>query len=72
VGETRGFDRVLVVEHGRIVEDDTPERLAVRGDSRYRALLEAEEAVRAGLWSAGNWRALRLEDGRLDAVAEAR
>ena len=72
VAETRGFDRVLVIERGRIVENDTPERLAARSDSRYRALLEAEDAVRTGLWSAGDWRALRLEDGRLDAVVEGR
>jgi ABC-type dipeptide/oligopeptide/nickel transport system ATPase component len=65
VGETRGFDRVLVVEPGRIVEDGTPADLAARPGSRYRALLEAEREVREGLWSSGIWRRLRLEEGRL-------
>jgi ATP-binding cassette subfamily B protein len=65
VGETISFERVLVIEHGRIVEDDAPACLFERPDSRYRALLEAEEAVREGLWSGDTWRRLRLEGGRL-------
>jgi len=65
VGETLGFSRALVVENGRIVEDGNPADLARQTDSRYRALLEAEESVREGSWSSGHWRHLRLEDGRL-------
>jgi len=65
VGETMGFPRALVVEHGRIVEDGNPEDLARQANSRYRALLEAEESVREGSWSSGHWRHLRMEDGRL-------
>jgi len=65
VGETMGFPRVLVVENGRIVEDGNPAELARQTNSRYRALLEAEETVREGSWSGGHWRHLRLEDGRL-------
>jgi ATP-binding cassette subfamily B protein len=65
VGETRAFERVLVIEGGHIVEDGTPDDLAAPPGSRYRALLEAEEAVREGLWSSGLWRRLRLEEGRL-------
>jgi len=45
VGETRGFDRVLVIEEGRIVGDGSPAELANQQDSRYRQLLEAEESV---------------------------
>ena len=65
VGETLGFSRALVVENGRIVEDGNPAELARQPNSRYRALLEAEESVREGSWSSGHWRHLRLEDGRL-------
>ena len=65
VGETLGFARALVVENGRIVEDGNPAELARQVNSRYRALLEAEESVREGSWSSGRWRHLRLEDGRL-------
>ena len=65
VGETIGFPRALVIENGRIVEDGNPERLARQVNSRYRALLEAEESVREGTWSSGDWRHLRMEGGRL-------
>lgn len=65
IGETRGFRRVLVIADGRIVEDGSPGRLAARKKSRYRALLDGEEAVRRGLWEGAHWRRLWLEGGRL-------
>jgi ABC-type bacteriocin/lantibiotic exporter with double-glycine peptidase domain len=65
VGETREFDRVLVVEAGRVIEDGAPQALASRPGTRYRALLEAEEAVRRELWSSAEWRRLQLEAGQL-------
>ena len=65
VGETLALSRVLVVEEGRIVEDGAPADLAERPGSRYRAMLEAEEAVRQGLWSSAARRRLWLEGGRL-------
>jgi ATP-binding cassette subfamily B protein len=63
--ETREFERVIVVERGKIAEDGSPKALAARPDSRYRALLHAEEALSEGLWSGGGWRRLRLEHGEL-------
>jgi ATP-binding cassette subfamily B protein len=65
VGETRGFERVLVIESGRVVEDGSPTCLAQDPRSRYRALLDAEEAVRTGLWSSAVWRRLWLQSGQL-------
>jgi ATP-binding cassette subfamily B protein len=65
VGETQGFQRVLVIEEGQIVQDAPPGVLAARPGSRYRALLEAEKAVRTGLWEGAVWRRLWLQDGRL-------
>ncbi len=65
VGETLGFERVLVVEGGRIVEDGRPEDLATKPGSRYRALVDAEQEVREGLWASGVWRRLRMEAGSL-------
>ena len=65
VGETLAFERVLVVDGGHVVEDGAPAALAAREGSRYRALLDAEEEVRRGLWSGPGWRRLRLDDGRL-------
>lgn len=65
VAETRAFHRVLVVDAGRIVEDGRPEDLAARASSQYRKLLDIEEALRHGVWSAAYWRRLRLDGGRL-------
>jgi ABC-type bacteriocin/lantibiotic exporter with double-glycine peptidase domain len=65
VGETLTFPRALVIENGRIVEEGNPADLARQADSRYRALLEAEERLREGSWSSAHWRHLRMEDGRL-------
>lgn len=65
VGETLEFERVVVMERGRIVEDGRPEELAARPGSRYRALLDAEEDVRRGLWASPVWRRLNMAGGRL-------
>ena len=65
VGATQAFERVLVVEAGRIVEQGAPADLAACPDSPYRAMLEAEVTVREGLWASGVWRRLRLADGQL-------
>ncbi len=65
VGETRGFDRVLVVENGRLVEDGAPRR-------RWRAQLALPRAARrrdAGrrrrCGTARNGAASRVQDGRV-------
>jgi ATP-binding cassette subfamily B protein len=73
VGETRRFERVLVMDHGRIVEDGPPGELASR-DSRYRQMLEAEEEVWNTIWSDSGWRRLHIESGRLieDSHREAK
>src|SRR5678816_3822094 len=65
IGETERFARVLVVAGGKIVEDGAPAALRARPGSRYAALLEAEQRVRASSWSAAAWRRLRLERGRV-------
>ena len=65
VSDTLDLPRVLVVEDGRIVEDGDPRELSASADSRYRALLNAEDAVRRSLWSSAQWRRVRLGEGRL-------
>jgi ATP-binding cassette subfamily B protein len=65
VGETLSFDQVLILDRGRIVEAGPPSELASQRGSRYRAMLNAEAAVRKGLWSGAEWRRLRLKGGRL-------
>ena len=49
VGQTLGFDRVLLVDDGRIVEDGVPAQLAA-GDTAYARLLQAETQVRSAVW----------------------
>ncbi len=65
VAETLGFDRVVVVEGGRIVEDAPPRELAANPTSRYRALLDAERMLLEALWGGPQWRRARLVDGQL-------
>ncbi|HTS46571.1 MAG TPA: cysteine peptidase family C39 domain-containing protein [Bryobacteraceae bacterium] len=65
ITETLAFERVLVLEEGRLLEDGDPRQLAENPESRFARMLAAEYQVREGLWSGGDWRRLRLEDGVL-------
>jgi ABC-type bacteriocin/lantibiotic exporter with double-glycine peptidase domain len=63
VGETQLFDRVLVIDDGRIVEDGHPGRLA-EAPSRYQRLLNAEREVLGQLWDSGDWRRVLIRNGQ--------
>lgn len=65
VSETLEFERVLVVDGGRIAEDGAPSRLSRQAGSRYRSLLEAEEAVRTELWGHEQWRRIVVDNGKV-------
>src|SRR5688572_8165935 len=65
VAATRSFERVLVVDAGRIIEDGSPAELLQQPASRYKDLLEAEEAVRKRLWSGIAWRRMQFNNGHL-------
>lgn len=65
IEDTLGFDRVLVVETGRVVEDGAPAVLRERPGSRYRAALDGARAVRETLWGTRHWRRLEMDAGRL-------
>jgi ATP-binding cassette subfamily B protein len=71
VGETLDFDRVLVMDGGRIVEDAQAVELASRRDSLYRALLDDEDVVRAEMWASDEWRRLRVDGGRVSEEENA-
>ena len=69
--ETLEFNRVLVIEQGRIVEDGQPSVLMNQPASRYRALMDADEVLRKNYWASEAWRTLYLEAGRVrENVAE--
>jgi ATP-binding cassette subfamily B protein len=65
VAETLEFDRVFVIENGKLAESAVPIELAGQRSSRYRAMLDAERMVREKLWAHRMWRRLRIENGRL-------
>jgi ATP-binding cassette subfamily B protein len=65
MSETLAFDRVLVIENGRLAEDGSPAALAGQSGSRYASLLAAERSVRDELWSGKIWRRHWLEGGKL-------
>jgi len=65
VHEVRGFDRVVVLAEGRIQEVGPPEELERDPRSRFRQMLDADEAVRTRLWRGPCWRRVRLEGGAL-------
>ena len=65
VEHTQDFDRVLVVENGRVIENGPPKDLAANPASRYAELLRADQDNHSLLWSGGAWRHWWLADGRL-------
>jgi ATP-binding cassette subfamily B protein len=70
VGETLSFERVLVVENGRVVEDGRPAELAAQA-SRYSELLASEREVRARMWQGPQWRRVHVDNGAVRAAEEA-
>ncbi|WP_437784477.1 ATP-binding cassette domain-containing protein [Sorangium sp. So ce1097] len=65
VMDTVGFDRVLVIEGGKVVEDGAPRELLDDPRSRYRALADADARARDDVWSKGRFRSATMADGRL-------
>lgn len=65
LSETRGFDRIVVIERGRIAERGTPDELSSDPDSRYAQLLRAEEEARTKLWGGKLWRRVHVHAGRV-------
>jgi ABC-type bacteriocin/lantibiotic exporter with double-glycine peptidase domain len=65
VRETTLFERVLVLEDGRIVEDGAPAQLRANPESLYARMLEAEADVMAQRWGGPPWRHLTLQRGVL-------
>jgi len=70
VSETKDFDRVIVMDKGRIIEDDHPRCLLEKPGSRYRTLMEAEKAIRTSFRADRRWRRLRMEGGVLKESKE--
>jgi ATP-binding cassette subfamily B protein len=65
LSETLGFDRVMVIEGGALVENGSPQGLAIDSKSRYSQLLASEEQARTKFWQSNQWRRVRLHSGRI-------
>jgi ATP-binding cassette subfamily B protein len=65
IAEAMAFERVLVMDDGRIVEDGDPRELARDSESRFHAMLAAERAIREEFWNGAEWRRLHLDNGYL-------
>ena len=71
VGEALTFDRILVLEDGRVVADGAPDELLAEPGGTLRAMLDAEQALRDELDAGRGWRRLRVAAGTLsEAGAE--
>jgi ATP-binding cassette subfamily B protein len=66
--DTLAFDRVLVLDAGRIVEDGAPKTLYEDAASRYAQLTRGDQALRGGLWSAAQWRRQTIEKQRVQEL----
>jgi ATP-binding cassette subfamily B protein len=70
VDATLGFDRVLVLDGGRLVQTGRPAELT-HAPGPYRDALAAEARLRREAWGDAGWRCLWLEQGRLVEAAES-
>jgi ABC-type bacteriocin/lantibiotic exporter with double-glycine peptidase domain len=70
IRETASFERVLVFDGGRIVEDGNPAALVANRESRYSAMLQAEERLLKQAWASDHWNYIRMNDqGSLEKEA---
>jgi ATP-binding cassette subfamily B protein len=65
IAETEQFDRVLVIDGGRIVEDGAPAELGNRPDSRYARLVQGDRDLHDREWSGAAWRRVWIERGKI-------
>jgi ATP-binding cassette subfamily B protein len=65
IAETQSFERVLVIEGGRVAEDILPTAVEEDPDSRYAQLLQAEKETHSALWAAGFWLRAHVHAGRI-------
>ena len=70
VSDTLEFDRVLVIEHGRVLEQGPPQTLSATPGSRFLEMLDEERAIGRELWAHSKWRRMNLHAGALREVRE--
>lgn len=65
ISETEDFERVLVIEDGKLAEDGNPQALIGNPESVYARLLQAERETMEEVWNNPRWRKLFLDRGHL-------
>jgi ABC-type bacteriocin/lantibiotic exporter with double-glycine peptidase domain len=65
VSDTQDFDRVLVIEDGRLIEEGRPSELLADPDSRYAALVNADLDVQRDVWGAHHWKRFVVTAGAI-------
>jgi len=65
IEDTLSFERVVVLDGGRIVEQGPPAELAARAGSRYARLLKAERELVARGWGSAQWTRWNVATGVL-------
>jgi len=63
--ETLAFDRIIVIDGGRVVEDGPPHVLQAQPNSRFCEMLAAEEEMNVSLWVDPMWRRLEVRGGEV-------
>ena len=65
VKETLNFDRVLVIEKGKIIEDDAPEILLKNKNSTYKSIINDDKKIKSSFFKKVKWKRLWIEHGRI-------
>jgi ABC-type multidrug transport system fused ATPase/permease subunit len=65
IKEALAFDRVLVIESGRIIEDGAPCDLLANEHSHFCGMYDSDRLIRSQFMTSEYWRHLRLSDGGL-------
>jgi ATP-binding cassette subfamily B protein len=65
IADTLTFERVLVVDNGRIAEDGEPGALSRSPDSLFAKLLQAERASQSQFSRSGLWKRWELQNGKI-------
>jgi ABC-type bacteriocin/lantibiotic exporter with double-glycine peptidase domain len=70
VADTQDFDRILVIENGRVLEDGAPQALLQLPNSRYAELVAADQKIQTEIWDGPQWRHLVVggENGHIEMI----
>ncbi len=66
LAETLAFDRVVVLDGGRVVADGAPRELLARARGPYAELVRAERELAETLGGSTSWTRWRVADGRVE------